>query len=319
MCRIHPGRATSSQMNQSHAWVKARESGSCLSSAIQIITNWLGSNSKASRWYKTHFSFNKLFERISSFELMAEMDNMVSSCSGCSDPQIVAKMQYSVRVDGVLYEFKTCDSGSWKPSSGPMHFVRNSVCLRGPITHEMRDFPFGMYAPSSVAVVPRITDRLEGSSLAVFPDLHFLAFEFGCALTQIEVRAFYYSIIRSICIPHSVEIPFEECFMTCTTLSSLAFEFGSKLKEIQRKALWRCESLLSVCISASTDMIHSSDLARTKMSIVTFEEANRHFRVFRDFLVDFTGTSVVRYFGRGHDVTLSRDIEILGPSCFYDC
>jgi hypothetical protein len=50
--------------------------------------------------------------------------------------------------------------------------------------------------------------------------------------------------------------------------------------------------------------------------MITVEEGNRHFRVSGDFLLDFEGSSVIRYFGPDSHVALDPSFEILTSGCF---
>jgi hypothetical protein len=66
-------------------------------------------------------------------------------------------------------------------------------------------------------------------------------------------------------------------------------------------------------------MIDGSAFKGAGISSLYVEDENRHFRVSEDFLLDFEGLSVIRYLGSSVTVTLSRNIEILGPGCFCSC
>jgi hypothetical protein len=52
---------------------------------------------------------------------------------------------------------------------------------------------------------------------------------------------------------------------------------------------------------------------------ISVDPGNRHFRISGDFLVDFDGISVIRYFGTDSTLRLSRGIQILSTGCFYGC
>jgi hypothetical protein len=65
-------------------------------------------------------------------------------------------------------------------------------------------------------------------------------------------------------------------------------------------------------------MIDGSAFAPT-ISAITVENGNRHFRVSGAFLLDFSGISIIRYFGSDPNVALARHIEILNPGCFCGC
>jgi hypothetical protein len=52
-------------------------------------------------------------------------------------------------------------------------------------------------------------------------------------------------------------------------------------------------------------MIDGSTFSLTRVSKITVEEGNRHFQVSGDFLLDFEGISVIRYFGCDAHVKLN--------------
>jgi hypothetical protein len=85
------------------------------------------------------------------------------------------------------------------------------------------------------------------------------------------------------------------------------------------RALSECSLLKFIRLPASLQMIDGSALAQTRISPITVEAGNRYFRVVGDFLLDFDGVSVIRYFGSDSTVTLSNHIEILGQSSFDSC
>jgi hypothetical protein len=59
----------------------------------------------------------------------------------------------------------------------------------------------------------------------------------------------YYSSLRTICLPASVEFLGKSFFSECTALWSLAFESGSKLPRNRARALSSCSSLKSILIT----------------------------------------------------------------------
>jgi hypothetical protein len=120
---------------------------------------------------------------------------------------------------------------------------------------------------------------------------------------------------RKVNLNRNVEILGTGCFFHCKPLSSLTFESGSRLTRIEARAL---EGLLtSLCLPASVQKIDGSALAG--IPHITIEDGNRHFRVSGDFLLDFAGVAVVRYFGFGTRVRLKNEIEIFGTGCFSGC
>jgi hypothetical protein len=65
-------------------------------------------------------------------------------------------------------------------------------------------------------------------------------------------------------------------FGRCESLSSLMFESGSRLKEIDAWAFAGCSSLQTICIPESTEVIGRNCFDRcTSLSSVTFESSSR--------------------------------------------
>jgi hypothetical protein len=177
------------------------------------------------------------------------------------------------------------------------------------------------FADASLTSVslPAALDTIESAAFCDQP-LSFMIFEPGSKLRRIEEAALYgCSSLKWICLPASVEFLGEGAFMDCSSLSSLTFESGSKLTEIHPKAFYGCSSLESLCLPAPLQVIDGSALAKTRISKVTIDEGNRHFRISGHYLLDSTGIWVIRYFGSNSTVTLSPSIQILTHHCFLDC
>jgi hypothetical protein len=49
---------------------------------------------------------------------------------------------------------------------------------------------------------------------------------------------------------------------------------------------------------------------------ISVADGNGHFKVISDFLVDFDGISIRQFFENHSEVTIPKDIEILGEGCF---
>jgi hypothetical protein len=147
-----------------------------------------------------------------------------------------------------------------------------------------------------------------------------VTFESGSKLARIEATTFYEcSSLKSICLPASVESVGNLSVSPCASLSLFTFESGSKLTRIETRALYGCPLLKSICLPASLQMLDGSALARTGISRITLEEGHRHFRISGNFLLDFDGISVIRYFGSDRKVTLSNNITALNTGCFHSC
>jgi hypothetical protein len=80
-----------------------------------------------------------------------------------------------------------------------------------------------------------------------------------------------------------------------------------------------CRSLHSICIPATLRQITGLAMAGSGIRNITVDVDNRFLRVCGDFLTDFDGRCLIRYFGNEHEVTIGRDIASISPGCFHGC
>jgi hypothetical protein len=80
--------------------------------------------------------------------------------------------------------------------------------------------------------------------------------------------------------------------------------------------LLRCESLRSIIIPASVTTNSGSAFIGCHLENIYIEEGNSNFRVHDQFLLDFSGRSLIRYFGCESSICTSRVIEVLSSSSF---
>jgi hypothetical protein len=103
----------------------------------------------------------------------------------------------------------------------------------------------------------------------------------GCALrASIIDRAAYSSIpvaeIESICIPSSIEDISDQCFLDCSALSTVVFEFGAKLSTLGSRAFGYCESLQSIYLPSLVREIRYGCFTHCAcLSSVTFERGSQ--------------------------------------------
>jgi hypothetical protein len=97
-------------------------------------------------------------------------------------------------------------------------------------------------------------------------------FESESQLVRIEAMTFEgCSALRSICIPASVELLSEACFVSCINLSVVSFESGSHLKRIEHRA-FEGISVKSIFIPRSVESIGSMCFAHCLcLDELTFE------------------------------------------------
>jgi hypothetical protein len=79
--------------------------------------------------------------------------------------------------------------------------------------------------------------------------------------------------LQSISLPASVEFLGESSFSLCKSLSSLAFESGSKLTRIKAHAFHGCSSLESILIPRSVKNLSHNWAFRSSLRQVVFESA----------------------------------------------
>jgi hypothetical protein len=100
--------------------------------------------------------------------------------------------------------------------------------------------------------------------------------------------------LRSVFIPSSVEIIGHSCFWRCQALSSLSFERGSSLRQIEKSAFSGCTSLQSLYIGASVADIDPLAFVDSNFSYISVDPHNSRFGFRDDFLVDARGVSLIR-------------------------
>jgi hypothetical protein len=99
-----------------------------------------------------------------------------------------------------------------------------------------------------------------------------------------------------------------------STVREVAFEAGSKLREIEDFAFAGCCLLDSICLPASIEVIHGAGFP--EHASVEIASGHPFLSVKGDFVVDSRAMCLVRYFGNAEEVTIPDEIETLGPSCF---
>ena len=106
--------------------------------------------------------------------------------------------------------------------------------------------------------------------------------------------------LTSIEIPASVETIGNTAFMECSSLATVTFEKGSRLKTIGNNAYYRCTSLTSIEIPASVETIEKKAFMHcSSLATVTFEKGSQ--------LKTIAGDS---YDGAFSDCTALTSIEI---------
>jgi hypothetical protein len=160
------------------------------------------------------------------------------------------------------------------------------------------------------------------------PELSSLTFEPGSNLRRLDDSSLFgCPHLRSLCIPASVESIGKGCFEVAPPIDSeedvfelgletLSFEPDSKLRRIERQAFFFCSRLRSICLPASLSEISSETFAESNFSTIEIEPGNTHFSVREHFVLDFSGTYIVFYFGTDEEVQIPDEIETIGDEAF---
>ena len=107
-----------------------------------------------------------------------------------------------------------------------------------------------------------VTFEKESQLKTIGGDYYYGAFSDCTALTSIE-------------IPASVETIGNTAFSDCSSLATVTFEKGSRLKTIGNNAYYRCTSLTSIEIPASVETIEATAFKRcSKLTTITFEKGS---------------------------------------------
>ena len=107
-----------------------------------------------------------------------------------------------------------------------------------------------------------VTFEKESQLKTIGGDYYYGAFSDCTALTSIE-------------IPASVETIGNTAFSDCSSLATVTFEKGSRLKTIGNNAYYRCSSLTSIEIPASVETIEATAFKRcSKLTTITFEKGS---------------------------------------------
>jgi hypothetical protein len=152
-----------------------------------------------------------------------------------------------------------------------------------------------------------------------------------CAFHRFDRFAFgAWRSLKSICIPATIEFIGGGCFVpkTCyyrpnaaffPPLELVTFEPGSKLREIDALAFFRCIALKSITVPASLEKISGQSFAQSGLRHIAFEDRNPRYHSSGSFVMDATDHNIVCYFGREAEVPIADEIFVLGKWCFADC
>jgi hypothetical protein len=107
------------------------------------------------------------------------------------------------------------------------------------------------------------------------------------------------------------EIWVNDLFSECWSLSALTFESNSQLDRIGAFAFSECSSLKSIRIPSSVQIVDGTTFIDSEISEIAVAEGNPCFSISHDFLLDFDGISVIRYFGSDSNIQIRCAVERL--------
>jgi hypothetical protein len=113
-----------------------------------------------------------------------------------------------------------------------------------------------------------------------------------------------------------IEVIGKYAFSMCPRLARLEFGVGAKLRRIESHAFSSLPAIHSMSIPSFVDSIHGAAFALSGIRDMQIADGNRYFRVVGDFLVDSAGTSLIRYFGAGMNVTVLSAIRVISAGAF---
>jgi hypothetical protein len=129
-------------------------------------------------------------------------------------------------------------------------------------------------------------------------------------VTRIGDRAFQECPIKSIAIPHHVQILCSYCFPYCKSLSSISFEKDSELARFESCAFYCCLSLKSITIPRHVQILCSSCFSYCfSFSSISFEN---------DSELTCVQSKAFRWSSL-KSVTIPRHVQILCSECFSSC
>jgi hypothetical protein len=175
-------------------------------------------------------------------------------------------------------------------------------------------------------VIPASVMSVRTESFPSGTAVEVLEFEAGFKLRRLPNLSKCRSL-KSICIPSSVTqlqsglffSPEFELTRFVFPLETIAFAPGSSLRQIDAFAFGYCSFLKSITLPASVSVVNGASFCRCGLSRIEVEPGNKHFAVSDHFLLDITGTRLIRYFGENSAILIPDEIEILTQSCFEEC
>ena len=132
--------------------------------------------------------------------------------------------------------------------------------------------------------------------------------------------------IEKIILPNTLTTIGQYAFYDCTSLQTVTFEKGSRLKTIEESAFEDCTELTSIEIPASVETIEDSAFKGcSKLATVTFEKGSKLKTIGGSYYASSYSYSYSYYYGAFSDCTALTSIEIpasvetIGAAAFMRC
>jgi hypothetical protein len=119
-----------------------------------------------------------------------------------------------------------------------------------------------------------------------------------------------------VTIPSSVEIIGLKCFYGCKDLWEMAFELGSRLRQIEDWT-FHGTSLREIKIPPQCEVLTGFSLIG--VTSVSIDEGNKSFVIDSDLIYSRDGKRLIRYFGKRNRVLIKKSVELISRGCFYGC
>jgi hypothetical protein len=141
-----------------------------------------------------------------------------------------------------------------------------------------------------------------------------LEFEPDSNLALIGDYCFSRASLKKIRIPKYVEAVGNSCFSQ-TNLTELVFEPDSRLKRIGALCFVR-SALKRIHITRNVEYIGGRAFVESAIDSVTVDPANKVFALENDCLINKLNSSLIRYFGKGGDIVIPKEIKVICEACF---
>jgi hypothetical protein len=142
----------------------------------------------------------------------------------------------------------------------------------------------------------------------------------GTRIAEFRSDSFvWFTSLRSILVPASVEVLQGLCFWTrrhISQLESVTFEPGSRLSRIEDHAFDACPSLKSITIPASVEFMDALSFCGSGIRRLDVEPGNPFYRNVDDFVVRLDESKLIFYCGSEAEVIIPDFVQIVGDHSF---